>query len=62
VILLWAWGVLAGGLVLTDFMRRTATSDLAVQLIELLLVLVVGVALTVITWIWLGGREAGSGG
>ena len=59
-ILLWAWGVLAAGLVLTDFMRRTQASTLVLQLFELVFVLLLLLVLSAITWTWLGGRESHS--
>jgi len=58
-IILWTWGGVAGALALTDFLTRPVSSAPLVHLLEFGFVLLVLVALSTITWHWLGGRESG---
>lgn len=57
-IILWAWGGVAIALALTRFLSQPATEAPVEHLVELILVLLALLALTVVTWRWLGGRES----
>jgi hypothetical protein len=56
--ILWAWGVVAAALAITDFMTRSVQSAPLLHLFELSFVLIILVALTGLTWHWLGGKES----
>jgi hypothetical protein len=56
-ILLWAWGGLIAGLVITDFMRPLSTGPV-LHLIEFFIFVLILVALSIVTWCWLGGKES----
>ena len=55
--ILWAWGGVAAALAMTDFMTRSVQSAPVLHLFELSFVLVTLVALSVLTWYWLGAKE-----
>ena len=57
-IMLWVWGGLAGGLMVTAFMRGPIDSAPVSRLLELVMTLVILVALSAVTWHWLGGKES----
>jgi hypothetical protein len=57
-IILWAWGVATAALALTDFMMRPVQSAPVAHLVELLIVFITLLALSVMTWRWLGDRES----
>jgi hypothetical protein len=56
-IILWAWGVASAALALTDFMMRPVQSAPVAHLVEILIVLLTLLALSAVTWHWLGDRE-----
>lgn len=56
-IILWAWGVASAALALTDFMMRPVQSAPVAHLVEILIVLLTLLALSAVTWHWLGNRE-----
>ena len=56
-IILWAWGVAAAAFALTDFMMRPVESAPVAHLIEILIVFLTLLALSAVTWHWLGDRE-----
>lgn len=56
-IILWAWGGLISGLMLTNFMGRPVGYSPAIHLVELLTTAVILAGLSTITWRWLGGKE-----
>ena len=56
-VILWAWGVASAALALTDFMMRPVQSAPVAHLIEILIVLLTLLALSAVTWHWLGDRE-----
>jgi hypothetical protein len=61
--ILWAWGVVAAALAMTDFMARPVQSAPVRHLFELSFALITLLALSVLTWHWLGdadSTEAGS--
>jgi hypothetical protein len=57
IVILWAWGGVIVALLLTKFLSQKAEVDPAVSLLSFLgSVLILG-ALTIVTWLWLGGKE-----
>lgn len=55
--ILWAWGGVLVALLLTKFLSQRAEVDPTVSLLSFLGgVLILG-ALTIVTWVWLGGKE-----
>jgi len=56
-VILWVWGCIVSGLLLTDFLSRPAASAPLRELLELAVSLVVLVALSAVTWRWLGGKD-----
>ena len=56
-IILWSWGGLFATLLLTHFMGTSVTLSPFTHLVEFVLVLLVLVVLSVVTWHWLGGKE-----
>ncbi len=57
-IILWAWGGVAAGLALADFMSQPVRSAPLLHLLEFLAALLILIALSVITWLWLGNKES----
>jgi hypothetical protein len=56
-ILLWSWGGIFAALALTSFLSTPVSVSPVLHLITFLTALIILVALSVITWKWLGGRE-----
>lgn len=56
-IIIWTWGGVIAGLLLTDFMSRPVSLAPMLHLIELLTSGALLIALSGVTWYWLGGRE-----
>jgi hypothetical protein len=55
--ILWGWGGLLVALFLTKFLSQNAQLDPAASSISFLgSVLILG-ALTIVTWLWLGGKD-----
>jgi hypothetical protein len=62
IVILWGWGGVVVALLLTTFLSQRADADPAVaSLCFLGSILILG-ALTVVTWLWLGGKEEPSTG
>lgn len=60
IVILWSWGGLLVALLLTTFLSQKAEVDPAVSLTSFLgSALILGV-LTIVTWLWLGGKDASS--
>jgi hypothetical protein len=60
IVILWAWGGLLVALLLTRFLSQRAEVDPAVSLLSFLgSTLILGV-LTIVTWLWLGGKDDAS--
>ena len=57
--ILWAWGGVGGALALTRFLSRPVEDSPVEHLVEFILILLALLALSAITWHWLGGRESG---
>ena len=57
-IILWTWGGVFVALLLTDFLTRPVGSGPLAHLFEFVIVLIVLLALSAVTWRWLGGRES----
>jgi len=55
--ILWAWGSVLVGLFLTNFLSSPATQSPARSTVTFVGSLVILIALTTVTWVWLGGRE-----
>jgi hypothetical protein len=60
-LILWAWGVLLGGLALTAFVTSPVDSAPTAHLFELLFSIAVPLVLSFLTWRWLGAREDAPG-
>jgi hypothetical protein len=54
---LWAWGGIIVALLLTKFLSQQATVDPVASALSFFASLAILAALTVVTWIWLGGKE-----
>jgi hypothetical protein len=57
-VILWIWGGTIAGLLLTAFMTRPVPSSPITHLIELLTIVLILFVLTIITWLWLSGKES----
>jgi hypothetical protein len=57
-IILWSWGGVSASLALTDFVARPVRSAPFMHLCELVLVVIILLALSALTWHWLGGKDA----
>jgi len=57
-IILWAWGGIAAALALTRFLMSEVQDSPTAHLIEIILVLLLLLTLSGVTWHWLGGRES----
>ena len=58
-IILWVWGGTITALALTDFLTRPVGSAPLLHLFEFTFTVVVLLALSSVTWYWLGGKESG---
>ena len=56
-IILWAWGVVVGGLALTAFVTTPVENAPTAHLLELLCAIATPLVLSILTWRWLGARE-----
>jgi len=56
-IVLWSWGTLLSVGALTEVKTAQADSLTLFRLCELLFALCILITLSVVTWIWLGGKE-----
>jgi hypothetical protein len=57
--ILWAWGGLVVALLLTAFLsQRVDEANWSVSSFTFLASLAILAALTVVTWIWLGGKDS----
>ncbi len=56
-IVLWSWGAFLSAVALTDVKTAIADKWTFFRLCELLFVLILLIALSVVTWIWLGSKE-----
>jgi amino acid transporter len=57
IVILWAWGGVIVSLLLTAFFSRSAAEAPAVSTASFVGSLVILIALTAVTWLWLGGKE-----
>ncbi len=57
-IIIWTWGGLIAAFALNDFLSRPVRSSPLTHLFELAFVVLSLLALSGVTWYWLGGREA----
>ena len=57
IVILWAWGGLVVVLLLTRFLSQKATVDPVVSSMSFLGTVLILVALTIVTWLWLGGKD-----
>ena len=53
-IILWAWGIAIVSLLMTDFLTISVQSSPSRHSVELLVTLLVLLALSAVTWRWLG--------
>jgi hypothetical protein len=56
-VILWAWGGLVVAVLMRTFIEQKPTDDPLTSSINYLGSLAILVALTVITWVWLGGKD-----
>jgi hypothetical protein len=56
--ILWAWGGLVVALLLARFLSQKADIDPSVSSLSFLGSVLILAALTIVTWLWLGGKEA----
>ena len=57
IVILWGWGGLLVALLLTRFLSQNAELDPTVASISFLGSLLILGALTIVTWLWLGGKD-----
>ena len=57
-VILWTWGGIIVGLVLTDFMTHPVQPAPMLRAVELLIILLIPLVLSGVTWHWLGGKES----
>lgn len=57
IVMLWAWGGLIVALLLSAFLSQKADVDVGLSSVTLVGSLVILVALSIVTWIWLGGKD-----
>jgi hypothetical protein len=57
IVILWAWGGLVVVLLLTRFLSQKAAVDPVVSSMSFLGTVLILVALTIVTWLWLGGKD-----
>lgn len=60
-VILWSWGGLFAGLALTHFLSAPVTASPLTHLLSLAFALMVLLALSILTWQWLSGREGEPG-
>ena len=58
IVILWAWGAVIVALLLTNFLSSPAGDSLGTATVTFLMSLVILIALSAVTWIWLGGKES----
>jgi quinol-cytochrome oxidoreductase complex cytochrome b subunit len=56
-IILWAWGIAIVSLLMTDFLTSSVQSSPSRHSVEFLVTLLVLLALSAVTWRWLGDRN-----
>jgi len=59
-VILWAWGVVVVGPTLWSFFTTPIREAPGIAAVTFVTSLVVLVALTAVTWRWLGGKERGT--
>jgi hypothetical protein len=60
IVILWAWGGVVVALLMTKFLSQKAEVDPTVSSLSFLGSILILGALTIVTWLWLGGKEAAS--
>jgi hypothetical protein len=58
IVILWAWGGLFVALLLTQFLSQKVDVNPGVSLFSFFGSLLILGALTIVTWLWLGGKDA----
>lgn len=56
-IILWAWGIAIVSLLMTDFLTSSVQSSPSRHSVEFLVTLLILLALSAVTWRWLGDRS-----
>jgi hypothetical protein len=59
IVILWAWGGSLVALLLTRFLSQKAEADPVVSSLSFFGSVLVLLALTIVTWMWLGGKDEG---
>jgi len=57
IVILWAWGGVVVALLLTRFLSQKAEVDPVVSSMSFLGIVLILIALTIVTWLWLGGKD-----
>jgi len=57
IVILWAWGGLFVSLLLTRFLSQRADADPTMSSVSFLGSLGILATLSVVTWVWLGGKD-----
>jgi len=57
IVILWAWGGVVVALLLTRFLSQKAEVDPVVSSMSFLGSVLILIALTIVTWLWLGGKD-----
>lgn len=57
-IVLWCWAGVLGGLALADFLNSPIRDAPAAHLVEFLFSVALFLAATIVTWVWLGGKDS----
>jgi hypothetical protein len=58
-VILWAWGGLAAGVLMASFLSERVESNPLGSALSFVAGIAIAVALTIVTWLWLGGKEKG---
>ena len=57
IVILWAWGSLVVAMLLTSFLSQQAEADPVVSTVSFVGSVLILVALTIVTWVWLGRKD-----
>lgn len=58
IVIPWAWGGLLVALLLTRFLSQKAEFNPALSLLSFFGSVLILAALTIVTWLWLGGKDS----
>jgi hypothetical protein len=56
-VILWSWGGLIAALLMTRFLSQEVGIDPLTSTVSFLLAAAILLSVTVVTWVWLGGKD-----